>query len=143
MLVYPTYNTARPVQVVLGLDGSISVRAMYRTQSSTDYWTGGWKSAETKALVGQKVIASATDFNSIIEIGEYYFSPEVAAASSHKPFSVGGRMTVEYTAGLDNPQFIRQTATQYSGTDFYARTSSDGGTTWGHWYRPSMTDTGA
>lgn len=143
MLVYPTYNVARPIQVVMGLDGSISVRAMYRTQNNTDYWSEWWKSAETKALVGRKVITTATNFNTLTTIGDYGFGPGVATGSAHCPIGVGGRLTVEYSAGPETPEFIRQTVSKYADADRYTRTTGDGGLNWGHWYQFNMTDTGA
>lgn len=143
MLVYYTYNQYRCVQIVVGMDGSLNVRALYQNNT----WTGWWKSSQVKTLGGKTQIASATNFNNITSIGEYYFNSTVASGSSNCPITLGGKMTVEASMGIDDTN-VRQTVMRYNtAADIYTRVyyynSQQQTYAWSNWYKLTATDTGA
>ena len=138
MFVWYTFNQYRLVQVVFGLDGSISVRALYQNNT----WRDWWSSNNTKLYGGAKTLTSSNNLNSVVADGDYNYSSN--SRPSNCPGNLGGRVTVERTLGLGQANYIRQTVMQYNISDgFYTRVSQDGGSTWTNWYKYSMTDTGA
>ena len=136
MFVFPLWAETRFVQIVYGIDGSISIRA--KNGNNSWNWTGWWKSNLTKMLTAQTVISSATDYNTITTPGEYTFTSTNASRGANAPkgnSTIAGRLTVEYGMNGDYTH-LRQTYRYYSGPDTFVRIYNG---SWGGWYQVTMT----
>ena len=136
MFVFPLWAETRFVQIVYGIDGSISIRA--KNGNNSWNWTAWWKSNLTKMLTAQTVISSATDYDTITTPGEYTFTSTNASRGTHAPkgnSTLAGRLTVEYGMNGDYSH-LRQTYRYYSGPDTFVRIYNG---SWGDWYQVTMT----
>lgn len=135
MLIYPTYNVARFVQIVMGLDGSFNIRAMYQTNTWSDWWSTNYR----PALTGQTLISTAVNWNTLTTPGEYYFSNNTYARGDNAPkgsSTFAGRLTVEH--GMSSGQtHIRQTYRPYNSADIFIRVYSG---SWTGWKQVTMAD---
>lgn len=135
MFVWYTFNQYRLVQVVFGLDGSISVRALYQNNT----WRDWWSSNNCLALTGLTLVSTAVDWNTLNTPGEYYFTKNTYAKGSNAPkgsSTFAGRLTVEY--GMSSEQtHIRQTYRPYNSADIFIRVYSG---SWTGWKQVSMVD---
>ena len=90
---------------------------------------------------GSKLIPESTNLNTITELGTWYrYGNDAVATLTNCPVSIPFKMFVERTIGND---YITQTIHIYgSNSPEWRRATSDGGTTWGDWYRtaPPTTD---
>ena len=142
MFVFPLWAETRFVQIVYGIDGSISIRA--KNGNNSWNWTGWWKSNLTTMLTAQTVISSATDYNTITTPGEYTFTSTNASRGANAPkgnATLAGRLTVEYGMNGDNPH-LRQTYRYYNAVDTFVRVyyvPSGGSGTWTSWSQVTMT----
>ena len=130
MFVWYAFNQYRLVQVVFGVDGSISVRGL-----GSGGWTAWWSSKFTKLLTAQTVISSATDYNSITTPGEYTFTSTNASRGNNAPngnSTLAGRLTVEYGMNADYGH-LRQTYRYYSAVDTYVRVYNASVPEWTAW----------
>lgn len=122
---------------------AIAAASDYASQAAESAAQAASTLSQTKKLGGITSLSNNTDLNSVTAIGDYSFSSNTALTLVHCPISIGGRLIVECGIGISSNQYLRQTVMRYNNEYIYIRTSADTGSTWTHWFKFDMTDTGA
>lgn len=92
---------------------------------------GAANNVRPKRLFGVDEIVEATDYNSLIDVSEYFVSAENISLVTNAPTNKAHRLTVENLLGIGSG--LRQTVRSVDSDEIFTRRSSDGGTTWTDW----------
>lgn len=84
-------------------------------------------------LQGATLIPANSDLDSYTSAGTYYATSANAATIANMPYAGAFKMTVERT--LNTVTYLKQRFEIYNGANQWVRVSTDGGSTWGDWYR--------